>query len=138
MCVTSIVEAGEALPEKSRNTVGRDLASCSEVLKALHCLEDTYPVASHVLRNLPVTVREATPELLELLEEQMFRMARNTATGQFGPDDPPPRSYSSRPCVCWKTSPALSLPTLDQDSLVAHNAPDGRRAAGGKNPGLQG
>lgn len=87
--VTSIVEAGEALPEKLRNTVGRDLASCSEVLEALHCLEDTYPVTSHVLRNLPVTVREATPELLELLEEQMFRVARSTATGEFGPDDPP-------------------------------------------------
>lgn len=97
--VTSIVEAGEALPEKLRNTVGRDLASCSEVLEALHCLEDIYQVNSHLLRNLPVTVREATPELLELLEEQMFRVARNTATGEFGPDDPPAQILQLKP-VC--------------------------------------
>ncbi len=88
--VTSIVETEEeTLPERMRNTVGRGLASSSEVLEALHCLEDIYPVAFHVLKNLPVGVRKATPELLALLEEQVARVARSTTTGEFGPDDLP-------------------------------------------------
>ncbi|MCX8088330.1 MAG: hypothetical protein N3C58_03535 [Meiothermus ruber] len=95
----SIVEAGEPLPEKLRNTVGRDMASCAEVFEALHCIEDCYSIAPHVLKNLPVTVREATPELLELLEEQMFRVAKSTETGEFGPDDPPAQIVRLKP-VC--------------------------------------
>lgn len=97
--VTAIIEPGEPAPERARNTVGRDFVSCMEVLEALHCLEDVYSVAPHVLKNLPVTKRAATPELLQLLEEQLFRVAQSTTTGEFGPDDPPAQVVQLKP-VC--------------------------------------
>lgn len=97
--VTAIVEPGEPLPKRLRNIVGRDLVSCGEVLEALHCLEDVYPVAFQVLKNLPVTKRAATPELVQLLEEQLFRAAQSTTTGEFGPDDPPAQVVQLKP-VC--------------------------------------
>ena len=95
--VTSILEAQESPTQRPRNIVSNDLVSCAEVLEALHYLEDVYPVAFHVLKNLPVTLREATPELLQMLEEQMLRVARSTVTGESGPDDPPAQVVRLKP-----------------------------------------
>jgi len=106
---TSIWDAQEPPLERMRNTVGRDLVSCAEVLEALHCLEDVYKVDAHTLRNLPVTVRGATPELLQLLEEQVFRAARSFVTGEFSPDDPPAQVVQLKPAC------ALGAHDSDED-----------------------
>jgi hypothetical protein len=88
------------LPQRARSALSNGLVSPAEVLEALRHLEDVYPVAFHVLKNLPVTLREATPELLQMLEEQMLRVARSTATGESGPDDPPAQVVRLKPlCV---------------------------------------
>lgn len=70
-----------------RNTVGRDLASAEEVLEALHHLDAVYRVHIPELLQLPVWVREANPELIELIEQQLARITSSTKTGEFAPDD---------------------------------------------------
>ena len=97
--VTSILEARESPTERPRNIVSNNLVSCAEVLEALHYLEDVYPVAFHVLKNLPVTLREATPELLQMFEERMSHVARSTLTGGFDPDDPPAQVAQKPLCL---------------------------------------
>jgi len=86
--VTSIVEAHKmrsGLP--FRNTVGRDLASVGEVLETSHHLDVVYRLSTQALLRLPVYVREATPELVELIEQQLSRITSSTRTGEFAPDD---------------------------------------------------
>lgn len=86
--LTSIVDADKmrsGLP--FRNTVGRHLASAEEVLEALHHLDAVYRVHIPELLLLPVWVREATPELIELIEQQLGRITSSTRTGEFAPDD---------------------------------------------------
>lgn len=86
--LTSIADADKmrsGLP--FRNTVGRDLASAEEVLEALHHLDAVYRVHIPELLQLPVWVREANPELIELIEQQLARITSSTKTGEFAPDD---------------------------------------------------
>ncbi|MBO1436757.1 hypothetical protein [Meiothermus sp. CFH 77666] len=85
--VTSILEPGEEPGGLLRNAVGRNLVSAADVLEALHVLEEVYPVEPRIFHNLPVTLRAVTPDLLELIEEQMLRVAHSTETGEFAPDD---------------------------------------------------
>ncbi|MCX7602287.1 MAG: hypothetical protein N2Z75_10170 [Meiothermus sp.] len=86
--LTSIVDPARmrsGLP--FRNTVGRNLASASEVLEAIHHLDAVYRVHIPELLQLPVWVREATPELIDLIEQQLGRITSSTKTGEFAPDD---------------------------------------------------
>ncbi len=87
--VTSMLEPGEVPLRSPRNTVGRDLVSATEVLEALHCLEEVYRVEPRAFHDLPVTLRTATPLLLQLIEEHVLRVPHSTLTGEFGPDDLP-------------------------------------------------
>ena len=46
-----------------------------------------YRLSTQALLRLPVYVREATPELVELIEQQLSRITSSTRTGEFAPDD---------------------------------------------------
>jgi len=86
--LTSTVDADKmrsGLP--FRNTVGRGLASAEEVLEAINHLDAVYRVNIQELLQLPVWVREASPELIELIEQQLGRITSSTKTGEFGSDD---------------------------------------------------
>ncbi|GIW25169.1 hypothetical protein [Meiothermus sp.] len=110
--ITQILEPTEPSPGPLRNTVGRDLISCNEVLEALHCLEDVYPVEPRTFHNLPVASRTATPVLLALLEEQVMRVVRSSVTGEFGPDDLPAQVVALKP--------ACSMEALESDDDISN------------------
>lgn len=86
--LTSTVDADKmrsGLP--FRNTVGRDLASAEEVLETIYHLDAVYRVNIKELLQLPVWAREATPELIELIEQQLGRITSSTKTGEFAEGD---------------------------------------------------
>ncbi len=86
--LTSIVDADKmrsGLP--FCNTVGRNLVSAEEVLEAIGHLDAVYRVHVQELIQLPVWVREVTPELIERIEQQLNRISSSTRTGEFAPDD---------------------------------------------------
>ncbi len=86
--LTSTVEADKMRSGwPFRNTVGRNLASAEEVLEAIGHLDAVYRVSTEELLQLPVWVREATPELIERIEQQLGRITSSTKTGEFAPDD---------------------------------------------------
>ena len=94
-----VTNMSSVLPQRARSALSNGLVSPAEVLEALRHLEDVYPVAFHVLKNLPVTLREATPELLQMFEERMSHVARSTLTGGFDPDDPPAQVAQKPLCL---------------------------------------
>jgi len=94
-----VTNMSSVLPQRARSALSNGLVSPAEVLEALRHLEDVYPVAFHVLKNLPVTLREATPELLQMFEERMSHVARSTLTGGFDLDDPPAQVAQKPLCL---------------------------------------
>jgi len=94
-----VTNMSSALPRRARSVSSNGLVSPAEVLEALRHLEDVYPVAFHVLKDLPVTLHKATPELLQMLEERMLRVARSTVTGESDPDDPPAQVAQKPLCL---------------------------------------